>query len=55
MGWATSFIYCPIEYTKIQRQLSGNIKESSLALLFKEIGRNGVKNIYRGYWMTLVR
>lgn len=55
VGSVVSFIYCPVEYTKIQRQLSSNIKHSSLGLLFRELITNGIRNIYRGYWATFLR
>ncbi len=35
VGWAVSFIYCPVEYTKIQCQLSTSPNHSSFRLLFK--------------------
>lgn len=55
VGSVVSFIYCPVEYTKIQRQLSSNVKSSSLGLLFRELRTNGIRNIYRGYLATLLR
>ena len=54
-GWVASNIYCPIEYAKIQKQLSGEMKQSSLGLLMREFYHNGVKNIYKGYWATAFR
>jgi hypothetical protein len=54
VGAAVSFIYCPVEYTKIQRQL-GMTNKSSMSLLFKELAANGIKNIYRGFWVTMFR
>ena len=54
-GAAVSFIYCPIEYAKIQKQLSPDRRHSSLGLLFQEIYRNGFSNIYRGVLTTIVR
>ena len=34
VGSAVSAIYCPVEYVKIQKQLHGNVQQSSLGLLF---------------------
>ena len=29
--------------------------QSSLTLFFKELAANGIKNIYRGFWLTMLR
>lgn len=55
VGAAVSFIYCPVEYTKIQKQMSGKITESALSLLFREFGTSGIRNIFKGFWATAFR
>ena len=55
VGWTVAFIYCPVEYVKIQKQLSHTMSQSSVALLLKELRANGLRNIYRGYWATTFR
>lgn len=34
-GWFVTFVYCPIEYAKIQRQVSSAIHESSVGWLLR--------------------
>lgn len=55
VGWAVSGIYCPVEYVKIQKQLKGGIHQSAIGLLFSEMARTGGRNIFRGYWSTVLR
>lgn len=55
VGIVVSFVYCPVEYAKIQKQTVTHTKEGSLNLLFKEIYRNKLKNIYKGIFPTMMR
>lgn len=53
-GWFTTFVNCPIEYAKIQRQMC-SVAEGSFSLLIKEYFATGFKKIYRGFWVTALR
>jgi hypothetical protein len=53
-GVFTTFVNCPIEYAKIQRQMR-NVSEGSLRLLFKDLFTFGLRKIYRGFWITALR
>lgn len=55
VGLTTSFIYCPVEYAKIQKQMKSSMSQGSLTLLFQEIYSNGLRNIFKGYSATLSR
>lgn len=55
VGLVVSGIYCPVEYVKIQKQLKGGLQTSAFGLLLSEISRTGGKNIFRGYWSTVLR
>lgn len=54
-GWMATFIYCPIEYFKIQRQLSRTMRQSSIGLLMHTLFKKGIHSIYRGFWLTSLR
>lgn len=55
VGTFVSFVYCPVEYAKIQKQTLRHTKESSLTLLLKEMYNNKLKNIYKGFSATFLR
>ena len=55
VGWSVAFIYCPVEYVKIMKQMSHTMTDSSLRLLLRELRANGIHNIYKGYWATTIR
>lgn len=55
VGFFVSFIYCPVEYAKIKKQTSGNMKKGSFMFLVEEMKKTQLKNIYQGLTATLVR
>ena len=54
-GWSATFVYCPMEFAKIQKQLSSNMKRGSLELIYKTLKKEGLRSVYRGFWLTSLR
>lgn len=52
---AVAFVYCPVEYAKIQKQTLTHTKQGSLQILLKQLYRNQLKNIYKGLSATILR
>jgi hypothetical protein len=55
VGFVSAFIYCPVEYAKIQRQASTTCSRGSFTFLIHEIATKGPKNVYHGISVTLAR
>lgn len=55
VGLSVSFVYCPIEYSKIIRQTNPSIKEGSSQILLREIRQGHFGKIYQGLSATIMR
>ena len=54
-GVVSSLIWCPMEYAKINKQISHTMKQSSIGLLFSELRSYGFQRIYRGFTVSMLR